>query len=101
QANVVRVGSLPSELCHGPMTGKAAMAQPTHYVPAQHPPGHPQSRFSFRTDRLGVGRTPPFGTMGQFTDDMHRPIEGEQTAMTMIADGEPAPTCPAPPILDL
>jgi hypothetical protein len=39
--------------------------------------------------------------MGQFTDNMHRPLEGEQTAMTMIADGEPASTCPAPPILDL
>jgi hypothetical protein len=39
--------------------------------------------------------------MGQLTDDMHRPIEGEQAAMTMIAYGELAPTRQAPAIFDV
>src|SRR6266478_4555798 len=77
------------------------MPQPTHHIPAQDPPGHGQRRFGCRTERLGVSRAHPLGTMGQLTDDMHRPIEGEQAAMTMIAYGELAPTRQAPAIFDV
>jgi len=38
--------------------------------------------------------------MGELTDSMHGAIEGEQTTVAMIAHGELAPTCPAPPLLD-
>jgi hypothetical protein len=39
--------------------------------------------------------------MGQPTDDMQGPIEGEQAAMAMIAYGELASACLAPPILNM
>jgi hypothetical protein len=39
--------------------------------------------------------------MDQLTDDMEGAMEGEQTAMTMIAHGELAPACLAPLLLDV
>jgi len=39
--------------------------------------------------------------MGQLTNDMHWPLEGEQAAMTMIAYGEPASAYLAPSILNV
>jgi len=39
--------------------------------------------------------------MDQLTDDMEGAMEGEQTAMTMIAHGELASACLAPPILNM
>jgi len=100
QATLVCVSQCRAQLSHRPVAGETPVAQPTHHVPAQRPPGHGQGRFGCRTEGPGVGWTHPLGTMGALTDSLHGAIEGAQTTVAMIAHGELAPTGPAPPLLD-
>src|SRR5215471_5971720 len=79
---------------------KAALPQPTHHIPAEHPPRHGDRGLSFGTERLGMGRAGARGAMRELADQMQRPIEREHPMMAMVTNGQRTAACPAPLLLD-
>ena len=100
QANLVRVGQFGTDLPDRPVAGKASLAQPTYHIPTEHPPRHRERGLRFGTHGPRVSRAHTLGAMGEFTDDVDGPVQGQQTTMAMITYGQGAAARSAPPILD-
>jgi hypothetical protein len=100
QANLVRVRQFGTDLPDRPVAGKAALAQPTHHIPAQDPPRHSNRGLGFWTERLRMGRAGARGAMRQLADQMQGPVEREHPMMAMVTRGQRTTARPAPPLLD-
>src|SRR4029453_18510394 len=87
QAYLVGVCQFGPDLPDRPVAGKAALAQPTHHIPAEHPPRHGDRGLRFWTERLGMGRAGVRGAMRELADQMQGPIEREHTMMAMVTNG--------------
>src|SRR5215470_681209 len=79
---------------------KRALPQPTHHIPAEHPPRHGDRGLSFGTERLGMGRAGARGAMRELADQMQGPIEREHPMMAMVTNGQRTAARPAPLLLD-
>src|ERR1700758_1913451 len=82
------------------MAGKAALPQPTHHIPAEHPPWHGDRGLGFWTERLGMGRAGARGAMSELADQMQGAIEREHTMMAMGTNGQRTAARSAPPLFD-
>src|SRR5262249_28261074 len=82
------------------MAGKAALPQPTHHIPAEHPPRHGDRGLSFGTERLGMGRAGARGAMRELADQMQGPSERQHPMMAMVTHGQRTAARPAPLLLD-
>src|SRR5215813_4286829 len=78
------------------MAGKAALPQPTHHIPAEHPPRHGDRGLRFWTERLGMGRAGARGAMRELADQMQGPLEREHPMMAMVTNGQRTAARPAP-----
>src|SRR5262252_1951433 len=82
------------------MAGKAALPQPTHHIPAEHPPRHGDRGLRFWTERLGMGRAGARGAMRELADQMQGPSERAHPMMAMVTNGQRTAARPAPLLLD-
>ena len=68
------------------MAGTASMPDPAEDVPADRHLGQGDGDFEFGTLGLGVSRTGRIGTAVELADQLHRPVQGMEAAIAVIAD---------------
>src|SRR3954471_1318371 len=68
------------------------MADPAEAVPTDRHLGQGDGDLEFGTLGLGVSRTGRIGTVVELADQLHRPVQGMDAAIAMIADMHHPPT---------
>src|SRR3954463_11615773 len=68
------------------------MPDPAEDVPADRHLGQSEGDFEFGALGLGVSRTGTIGTVIELAEELHRTVQGMETAIAMIADVHPPST---------
>src|SRR4051794_7662308 len=77
------------------------MADPAEDIPADGHLGQGDGDFEFGAPGLGVSRTGRIGTVVELADQLHRPVQGMEAAIAMIADMHHPSTGRTVPVKDV
>ena len=80
---------------------ESPMADPTEDVPGDAPTGQSDGRFDLGALGLGMPRAARVGAVIELGDEMDGAVEGEEVAMSMIADVHQVPADGAVPVDDI
>src|SRR3954453_21444509 len=77
------------------------MADPAEDVPADRHLGQGEGDLELGALGLGVSRAGRIGTVVELADQLHRPVQGMEAAVAMIADVHPPSTDRTVPVQDV
>jgi hypothetical protein len=84
-----------------PVPRKATVPDPTEDVPCDAPSGQGDGRFDLGALGLGTPRAARVGAVVELTDEVDRAVEGEDMAMSMVADVHQVTADGAVPVEDI